>query len=53
MSYSIVGFGKIGHALAKAFAPQGIEGHDVSAGRATMHGSDRAQPDPCEMEKFP
>ena len=25
MSYSIVGFGKIGHALAKAFARRGIE----------------------------
>jgi 8-hydroxy-5-deazaflavin:NADPH oxidoreductase len=27
--------------------------HDVSTGRATMHGSDRARSDPCEMEKFP
>ena len=25
MSYSIIGFGKIGHALAKAFARRGIE----------------------------
>ena len=25
MSYAIVGFGKIGHALAKAFARKGIE----------------------------
>jgi predicted dinucleotide-binding enzyme len=25
MSYAIIGFGKIGHALAKAFARQGIE----------------------------
>ena len=25
MSYAIIGFGKIGHALAKAFARKGIE----------------------------
>jgi predicted dinucleotide-binding enzyme len=25
MSYAIIGFGKIGHALAKAFARNGIE----------------------------
>jgi len=25
MSYAIIGFGKIGHALAKAFARSGIE----------------------------
>ena len=64
MSYAIIGFGNIGRALAKAFARKGIEVSVATtrdpesfaadaAGRATIHGSDRAGSDPCEMEKFP
>jgi predicted dinucleotide-binding enzyme len=36
MRYAIIGFGKIGHALAKAFARKGI---DVSAATTRDPGS--------------
>jgi 3-hydroxyisobutyrate dehydrogenase-like beta-hydroxyacid dehydrogenase len=37
MSYAIVGFGKIGHALAKAFARKGIE-VSVATQKSTSSG---------------
>ena len=46
MSYAIIGFGKIGQALAKAFARNGIE-MSVATTR-----SDRTRSDPIQMEKF-
>ena len=42
MSYAIVGFGKIGQALAKAFARKGIEVSVASRGRPKLWRRSRA-----------
>jgi predicted dinucleotide-binding enzyme len=51
MSYAIIGFGKIGQALAKAFARNGIEVSVASTRDPESFASDAAAIDPRSFPK--
>jgi len=51
MSYAIIGFGKIGHALAKAFARNGIEVSVATTRDPTSFASDAAAVGPTIIPK--
>ena len=51
MSYAIIGFGKIGHALAKAFARNGIEVSVATTRAPASFASDAAAIGPAIIPK--
>src|SRR6201995_5142788 len=51
MSYAIIGFGKIGHALAKAFARKGIEVSVATTRNPKSFASDAAAIGPAIIPK--
>jgi len=53
MSYAIIGFGKIGHALAKAFARNGIEVSVATPRDSDSFAADAAAIGPTIIPKTP